>query len=124
MAHCQSVSAFYPAMKLPIDTIIAPAKIAQYLLKWRREDDKSKFLAQAGYTIENWQQLAQDLRTQLLPLDATIGETTNFGTKYEIRGHLTGPNGVVLRVVTIWMRESDSGQTKFITLMPDKEKQA
>ena len=39
-------------------------------------------------------------------------------------GLLTGPNGVVLKVVTIWMREYDSGQTKFITLMLDKEKQA
>ncbi|WP_375338616.1 hypothetical protein [[Phormidium] sp. ETS-05] len=34
---------------------------------------------------------------------------------------MTGPNGTSLQVVTIWMIESPSEQTKFITLFPDKE---
>ena len=34
---------------------------------------------------------------------------------------LLGPNGVSLRVITIWMAEYASRQTKFITLFPDKE---
>jgi hypothetical protein len=44
-------------MKLPNNTIIAEAKITQYLLKFLLEDDKSLFLAQANYTQDNWQQL-------------------------------------------------------------------
>jgi hypothetical protein len=40
---------------------------------------------------------------------------------YEIRGSLAGPNGVSLKVVTIWMTEHVTGQTKFITLFPDKK---
>lgn len=108
-------------MKLPNDTIIAEAKITKYLLKFLVEDDKSLFLARANYTQDNWQQLEQDLREQILPLDATPTEETRYGNKYEIRGILTGPNGRGLPVVTIWMTEFPSQKTKFITLYPNKE---
>ncbi|WP_449417928.1 DUF6883 domain-containing protein [Phormidium nigroviride] len=108
-------------MKLPANTTIAQAKITQYLLKLLPEDDKSLFLAQAGYTLANWQQLETDLRIQILPLDATPTEETRYGNKYQIRGSLTGPNGTTLQVVTIWMTEFLSQQTKFITLYPNKE---
>jgi len=38
-------------MKLPPDSEIARIKATQYLLKLRDEDDKSKFLSLAGYTL-------------------------------------------------------------------------
>jgi hypothetical protein len=109
-------------MKLPPDTVIAPAKLTKYLLVWRDADDKSKFLAQAGYGQENWQQLEADLRNQILPLESMPRDEPNqFGDVYEIRGVLKGVNGVNLAVVTIWMVEYETQQTKFITLYPDKE---
>ena len=37
-----------------------------------------------------------------------------------MRGTLTGPNGRVLHVLTIWMKEDATGETKFVTLLPDK----
>jgi hypothetical protein len=61
-----------------------------------------------------------DLRTQLLPLDAELFDQTEYGIKYRIRGALTGPNGRVLRVLIIWMKEDATGETKFVTLFPDK----
>ena len=61
-------------MKLPGTTIIAPEKASRYLLLRQPRGDKSEFLARAGYTLENASQLIQDLRAQLLPLDATLGE--------------------------------------------------
>lgn len=108
-------------MKLPRDAIIATAKLTKYLLVWRDADDKSQFLAQAGYGQDNWQQLSADLRNQILPLDAVPSDEPNrFGDVYEIRGVLVGPNGVELAVITIWMIEYETQQTKFITLYPDK----
>ena len=107
-------------MKLPQDAIIAAEKLTLYLLQWQPENDKSGFLARAGYELANWQQLAMDLRQQLLPLDAQLQETTRWGELHEIRGRLTGPNGVALRVVTTWMKEPQTTLTKFITLFPDK----
>lgn len=108
-------------MKLPEDAIISPAKIKDYLLQRRAENDKSKFLERAGYNKGNWQQLESDLRMQILPLEANLLENTRYGEMFEIRGVLLGTNGVELRVKTIWMTETESGITKFITLYPDKE---
>lgn len=111
-------------MQLPHDAVIAPAKLTNYLLVWRDTDDKSKFLAQGGYVQENWQQLEADLRSQILPLEAIPSDEPNpFGDVYEIRGVLRGVNGVNLAVVTIWMIEYETQQTKLITLYPDKEAQ-
>jgi hypothetical protein len=109
-------------MKLPKDAVIASAKLTKYLLVFREVDDKSKFLAQAGYRLDNWQQLESDLRSQIMTLDATpSSEENRFGDTYEIRGILTGPNGVSLKTLTIWMTECETGVTKLITLYPDKE---
>ena len=107
-------------MKLPFTTVIARRKVAEYLLRYRVEDDKSGFLALAGYTQDHTDRLLDDLRTQLLPLDAEFYENTEYGPKYRIRGTLTGPNGRVLPVLSIWIKEDATGTVKFVTLRPDK----
>jgi hypothetical protein len=107
-------------MRLPSDTLIARRKISHYLLVSRPEDDKSAFLARAGYVLETADRLLADLRTQLLPLDAKLLEFDEYGTKYEIQGKLKGPNGQTVRVVSIWMIEHFDGKAKFVTLYPDK----
>lgn len=108
-------------MKLSDNSIIAPEKFTHYLLKWQPDNDKSKMLELAGYTLENWQQLLKDIRSQILPIEAELVRKTIYGDMYEIRGKLLGPNGVSLNIVTIWMMEYKSQQTKFITLFHDKE---
>lgn len=107
-------------MKLPSNTIIDPRKVTHYLLVPQATGDKSTYLAGAGYTMETALHLLADLRTQVLPHEATPVETTAHGQYYEIRVSLTGPNGRTLRICSIWMKEHLSGTTKFITLVPDK----
>lgn len=107
-------------MKLPADSEIPLSKLLNYLLVPLARADKSKFLARAGYTTENRQQLMADIRSQILPLDAVPAGTTQFGDFFEIRGALRGPNRVALRVKTIWIREHLRGNTRFVTLLPDK----
>ena len=102
------------------NAIIARAKLTQYLLVPLAQDDKSKYLAKGGYSLDNWQQLEKDIREQILSRKATLIETTKFGQKYEIRGNLIGPNGVSLPVLTVWMRTPR--ETKFVTLVPDKKR--
>jgi len=70
-------------MKLPADTIIVKDRLTRYLLLPQARGDKSAFLAQAGYTLENAAQLLQDLRSQVLPLDAVSLESNRFGQQYE-----------------------------------------
>jgi hypothetical protein len=107
-------------MKLPADAVIAREKLTGYLLRKLPENDKSGFLALAGYTTENRERLEADIRAQILTQEAEFVETTEYGGKYRIRGHLTGPNGRRLQVLTIWLTENATGMTKFITLYPAK----
>ena len=109
-------------MRLPDDTLIAHEKLTQYMLALRKRNDKSKWLAQAGYTLESWQVLENDLRIQILSADATPIESTEYGQLYEIRRNLIGPNGKGLPVCTIWMTEAATGSTKFITMYPDRRR--
>ena len=112
----------YHQMKLPADSFIAGDKLTRYLLVSQAHGDKSAYLAQVGYTLRNADDLLQDLRLQILSLDAQLLESNKFGQYYEIRGTLTGPNGGTLAVRTIWITEHLSGITKFVTLIPDKGK--
>ncbi len=108
-------------MKLHDNSIISREKITNYLLKWQSDNDKSRFLGRAGYSPDNWQRLLEDIRNQILPLEAELVRKTAYGDLFQIRGKLVGPSGVSLRIVTIWMKESRSQQIKFITLFPDRE---
>ena len=107
-------------MKLPSSATIDPRKVTEYLLRHRREDDKSTFLAQAGYTLESPARLLADLREQILTQEAEVIGPFEYGTKFRIRGVLRGPNGRALRIVSIWVTLGTTGETKFSTLYPEK----
>ncbi len=40
---------------------------------------------------------------------------------YHIKGQLKGPNGTILDVFTVWICLHATGETRFVTLVPDKE---
>jgi hypothetical protein len=63
-------------MKIPTNAIIPDSKITGYLLVLREQDDKSKFLAQAGFTQDNPEQLISALR-QLTDAVEAVEDTTN-----------------------------------------------
>ncbi|MEG4350510.1 hypothetical protein QUA70_24815 [Microcoleus sp. LAD1_D5] len=103
--------------KLSLNSVIPSAKLTNYLLIRLPKDDKSQFLDRGGYSIENWQHLDRDLRSQILPLEAEPMENTKYGQKYMIQGSLTGPNGTILQVKTVWI--VTPSETRFVTLVPD-----
>jgi hypothetical protein len=105
-------------MILPTNAAIAEEKLTKYLLVLLPKDDKSQFLQRAGYTLDNWEQLEIDLRTQILTQPARFVETTIYGNKYRIDAILRGVNGVELEVTTIWMLADQ--QAKFVTLVPKR----
>jgi len=107
-------------LKLHPESVIARAKITHYLLVPLARGDKSGFLKLAGYDAPLADQLVDDIRTQILVCDAVATECTFHGQYFEISCPLTGPNGHILDVRTVWMKEHLSGQTKFITLIPAK----
>lgn len=107
-------------MQLPSDSIIPEDKITRYLLVPRIKDDKSKFLAQAGFTQENPEELLLAIR-QLAATNEAIEDNTNeYGTFYIVEGNLQGINDRDLAVVTIWLQSKHDGNFRFITLKPKK----
>ena len=109
-------------MRLNQDAEISDEKLTRYLLTSKKRNDKSKWLAQAGYVLENWAVLKDHLRRQVLPQDARLVETTEYGKMYEIRADLEGPNGTGLPVCTIWLVDTTTGTPRFITMYPDRKK--
>ena len=87
-------------MNLPGTITIPNAKFTQYLLVPRREDDKSKFLAQAGLTADNPDQLKKAIQTLAQTYEAIADRKDKYGTFYRVEGPLTGPNET-LAVVTV-----------------------
>jgi len=110
--------------KLPAaEAIISPAKLRDYILSPSHPDGRSKaaYLARGGYSREGWSRLESDLRDQHLTLDAKPGGVTPWGSKYEILGPLTGPNGQTMWIRTVWIVRHEENVARFITLIPARE---
>lgn len=105
-------------MKIPIDALIPADKLSRYLLMPRDEDDKSRFLAQAGFTENNPEVLDAALRELIAAEEAISDRRDEYGVFYQVRGQLHGPDNQNLAVITIWLQEAQSGQYRFITLKP------
>jgi hypothetical protein len=107
-------------MKIPEDAVIPESKITQYLLVPRDRNDKSKYLAQAGFTVANPADLAAAIRLQIQVNQASEGRANEYGVFYEVIGELVGPNSMPLSVVTIWLERQVDGVFQFVTLKPFK----
>jgi hypothetical protein len=106
-------------VNIPTDAIIPEPKLTQYLLVPRSRNDKSKFLAQGGFTLANSAALEQAIRRLIAKNEAVEDRTDRFGTFYEVKGILKGVNGIDLGVVTIWLHLSVDAKFRFVTLIPD-----
>ncbi|MBE9062636.1 DUF6883 domain-containing protein [cf. Phormidesmis sp. LEGE 11477] len=95
------------------------AKLSNYLLIYRDQDDKSKFLAQAGFTQTNPEQLEAALLQLVQAYDAIADQQNKYGTFYRVEGDLIGSSGT-LAVVTVWLERTYDGAIQFITLKPKK----
>jgi hypothetical protein len=103
---------------IPPDAILAASKLSLYLLSRRRTDDKSGYLAQAGFAADNAPALEAEIRHLTASTEAVVHRVNEHGTYYTVSGILTGPNLRQLRVKLVWLRRLD-GLFSFITLIPD-----
>lgn len=97
-------------MRIPEDAIIPDAKITRYLLVQKVRNDKSKFLAQAGFTQENPEALRKAIQAQALGAAAVEDRSNEYGTFYQVEGDIVGVNGMRLSVITIWLQRQVDGK--------------
>jgi hypothetical protein len=107
-------------VKIPSDAVIPEEKLTRYLLVPRDEDDKSKFLALAGFTQANPEELEAAIRQLAENSEAVENGMNQYGDFYRVEGDLTGPNRRALAVVLIWLQWHQDATFHFITLKPQK----
>jgi hypothetical protein len=107
-------------MRIPSNLLIQDQKIANYLLVYQPKDDKSEYLAIAGYSQENWQILKRDIMEAVEGAEVAEVTSTGWGTRFKVKIQWYGPNNRLVKVVTIWQQDEASETVKFITLYPDK----
>jgi hypothetical protein len=108
-------------VKIPSNALIPGEKLTSYLLVYKARNDKSKFLAKAGFTQENPEALKAAIRSLAESSQAIEDEVNEYGRFYRVEGDLPGANGVVLPVVTIWLERQVDSKFQFITLKPRKD---
>lgn len=110
-------------MKLPHAerAIISEEKLVHYLLNLEhtRGGSKAAVLLAFGYTRDDWQQLALDLRQFHLPADVLTTRTTPYGQRYEIRAAITTPNSKQLIIRSVWQIDTGTTEPRLLTLFPD-----
>lgn len=107
-------------MKIPFGLVIQDQKITNYLLVYQPKDDKSEYLALAGYNLENWEILKRDILNAVDASEVAEVTSTGWGTRFKVKSQWYGPNSRLVRVMTIWQQDEGSDIVKFITLYPDK----
>lgn len=107
-------------MKIPDDGVIPEEKLTRYLLVPRLKDDKSKYLAQAGFTQANPEDLLTAIRQLIVNNEAVEDNVNEYGVFYLVEGTLQGINNNNLAVITVWLQSKYDESFRFITLKPKK----
>jgi hypothetical protein len=95
-------------------------KVRDYLLSETHAIGKSKakFFRQHGFDESN----VHSFKMALIAIAQTeqVSQMTNnpFGVKYSIEGTMETPNGVIIKVRTIWIIENGSETPKLVTVYP------
>jgi biopolymer transport protein ExbD len=109
-------------MYIPQNCLIPDEKLTRYLLVLKIRNDKSQFLAQAGFTQANPEQLKEALLSLIQNYPATFDRSDQYGDFYQVIGTLKGVNLINLEVITVWIQRKADARFQFITLLPQKEK--
>lgn len=105
-------------VKIPPEATIAPEKLTHYLLIARPKNDKSGYLARAGFSIQNPDALESAIRQLISEQEAVLDRQDGYGDFYVVEGELTGPDGT-LDVITVWITQPElNDEFRFVTLKP------
>lgn len=111
-------------IKLPRyqEAVLPKAKFLQYALNPEKSPDKARaFETALGYTLENAEDLIQQIRENLPEFSAKEKGHNGFGVRYEVVMELKGPNGKTAKVLTAWIDDAKTGEMRLTSAYIDKE---
>jgi hypothetical protein len=99
---------------------VPESKVTGYLLSLEHPAGKSKarLFRKHGFGDDSVELLRSELLRIAARDDVELGRATPFGTKYELVGDLRCPEGVLLRLRTIWIIEAAGSPPRFVTAYP------
>ena len=99
---------------------IAKEKITDYLLNPLHPDGagKAAFFAAMGFTLEQWDVLADALRALALTSPVANEVNSPHGAKYVVDGALTTPIGKTPSVRTVWIIDQAADTPRLVTAYP------
>lgn len=100
--------------------VVEDAKVRDYVLSASHPVGrfKSVFFTALGFSPDHWQVLRDALLEVARTGDATPGQTSPFGLKFEIRASLRGPSGREAAVLTVWMISIGENFPHLVTAFP------
>ncbi|BAK99003.1 hypothetical protein OBV_18050 [Oscillibacter valericigenes Sjm18-20] len=104
-------------------SIIPMEKFTEYALNPLKAPDKAiAFSSALGYNIDNASDLVANIRQNLNAFPATSKGNKGYGQLYEVRMKLTGPNGKQAAVITAWIDDANTKETRLVSAYVDKVK--
>jgi hypothetical protein len=102
------------------EVIIGVAKIRDYLLSTSHPIGRFKalFFFRLGYATDEWEILERDLRALLAGAENHRSVQGPHGVKHIVTGTLTGPNGMIAEVTTVWIVLNEEASMRFVTAYP------
>ncbi|MCW5556435.1 MAG: hypothetical protein KIT22_01090 [Verrucomicrobiae bacterium] len=100
--------------------IVPERKVTQYLLNPAHPAGGSKaaFFLRFGFTVAEWQRLAEALRQHAREHEVVKTEETSHGTRHVVDGPLTAPDGTRLSLRSAWYIHQGSGTPRLVTAHP------
>jgi len=97
-----------------VENVIIPVeKFTEYALHPLKGKGKAYAFEKAlGYNLYNACSLINNIRKNIMYFEPTIKGDNGFGIKYEVIMELTGANGKLANVLTSWIVEHGSNETR------------
>lgn len=111
-------------IKLPRyeEAVIPKTKFTQYALNPDKDINKARAFEQAlGYTMENVDDLIQQIYDKLPEHEAKEKPDNGWGKRYEVKMELTGPNRKTAKIITAWIDDKNTGEMRLTSVYVDRE---
>lgn len=109
-------------MKLPgaERAVVDPTKVRDYLLSPEHPvgRHKARFFSALGFECAAWPALHGTLLEVAREGDASEGDASLYGRKYEVHGTIQGPAGRTAEIVTVWITLVGEDIPRFVTAYP------
>jgi hypothetical protein len=109
-------------VKLPNhnQAVVPREKIVDYLLSLAHRDGRSKalFFSGFGFSVDDWQTLANALLRHAADHEVAKIEASQFGTRYIVEGELHAPDGRTPLVRVVWFIDTDEELPRLATAYP------